>query len=158
MNAEKTTAGYLVIAIAIVMSACGEAPRKVEAVKVDPTSEAGYAEAVAELAAVVKDAKGLIAAGRGDEAGAAIIRGQPLSARVLAAPHPTLAAMEAASELDELYGRMLLGNKNYGWARMVFQKDRSRWVHWQPQSAETERRKKAAEAGMAECDRGMGGG
>ena len=145
----------LCVAILGLAIGCGEAPKKVEVVKVDPTTQAAYAEAVAELAGLVRQATELLAAGKSDAAAAAITKGQPLSAQVLGAPHPTLTAMEAASELDELYGRMLLGNKNYGWARMVFQKDRSRWVHWQPQTVDTERRKRSAEAGMAECDRGM---
>ena len=146
---------HAVVAAMIVLGACGEAPRRVEAVRADPTLEPGYAEAVATLSATVAEAKSLLAAGKADEAAAAVTKGQPLSARVLDPPHPTLPAMQAASDLDELYARMLLGNRNYGWARMVFQKDRSRWVHWRPQNTETERRRKSAEAGMAECDRGM---
>jgi hypothetical protein len=144
------------IGIAILfLAGCGEPPKKVEAPKPDPTQEASYGESVAELAGLAREAKGLIAAGKSDAAAAAITKGQPIIARVLAAPHPTLAAMEAASDLDELYGRMLLANKNYGWARMTFQKNRSRWMHWQPQTEETERRKKQAESGMAECDQAM---
>ena len=84
-----------------------------------------------------------------------ITRGQPLITKVLAAPHPTLAAMETASDLDQLYGRMLLANKNYGWERMQFQKNRSRWVNWRPQTEGTARRKKQAEAAIAECDRAL---
>ena len=135
--------------------ACGEPPKKVEVVKPDPASEAAYGEAVAQLEGLVREAKSLISAHKPDAAAAAITKGEPISARVLAAPHPTLAAMEAASDLDQLYGRMLFANGNYGWARMTFQKDRSRWLHWQPQTPETERRKKSAETAMAECDRAI---
>jgi hypothetical protein len=143
------------VAILVLMAGCAEPPKKAEAPPPDPTLDAAYGESVAELAGLAHDAKTLIAAGKSDAAAAAITKGQPIIARVLAAPHPTLAAMEAASDLDELYGRMLLGNKNYGWARMTYQKNRSRWMHWQPQTAETERRKKQAETGIAECDRGL---
>jgi hypothetical protein len=139
----------------LVMAGCGEAPKKAAEPPRDPTLEAGYGTAVAELAATGREAKALLAAGKNDAAAAAITKAQPLIASVLAAPHPTLAAMEAASDLDELYGRMLLANKNYGWARMQFQKNRSRWVHWAPQTEDTERRRRAAEAAIAECDRAI---
>jgi hypothetical protein len=63
--------------------------------------------------------------------------------------------VEAASDLDQLYGRMLLSNRNYGWARLEFQKNRARWKTWQPQTDETVRRLKLAETAIAECDRRM---
>jgi len=73
--------------------------------------------------------------------------------RLLAVPHPTLEAAEAASDLDDLYGRMLLSNHHYGWAQMMFQKNLSRWKHWDPQTEETTRRMKQAESEIAECTR-----
>ena len=90
-----------------------------------------------------------------DEAGAIITAGEPKADRLLAAAHPTLEAMEAASDLDELYGRMLLNNRNYGWARMMFQKNVARWRSWKPRTAETARHLEAAQAAIAECDRRM---
>ena len=75
--------------------------------------------------------------------------------RLLSVPRPTLAAVEAASGLDDLYGRMLLSNRHYGWARLLFQKNLARWTNWQPQTAETVRRRKLAESQIAECDRLM---
>ena len=51
---------------------------------------------------------------------------------------------------------MLLGNKNYGWARLAFQKNVSRWKLCKPRTPETERRLKLALDGIAECDRRMG--
>jgi hypothetical protein len=63
--------------------------------------------------------------------------------------------MEAASDLDDLYGRMLLANRHYGWARMFFQKNAARWRTWTPATEDTERRRKVAEARIAECDRRM---
>jgi hypothetical protein len=138
------------------MAGCGgEPPKKVEAPAPDPTADASYGDAVAKIAGLARDAKTLLAAGKNDAAAAAITKGQPLITQVLAAPHPTLAALEAASDLDELYGRMLLANKNYGWARLVFQKNRSRWMNWRPQTDDTARRKKQAEAGISECDRAI---
>ena len=74
-------------------------------------------------------------------------------ARLLAVPNPTLEAAVAASDLDDLYGRMLLSNRHYGWARLQFQKNLSRWKHWQPQTPETARLRQQAESAIAECDR-----
>jgi hypothetical protein len=61
--------------------------------------------------------------------------------------------MEAVADLDELYGRMLLSNRNYGWARLQFQKNLARWKNWQPQTPETARRLKLAASQIDECDR-----
>jgi hypothetical protein len=154
MNGRKARAGALGLLL-LGLVGCAPAPKPVEAPRADPTAEASYGEAVAELAAMAQDAKKLMAAGKNDAAASVITKGQPLIAKVLEAPHPTLAAMEAASDLDQLYGRMLLANKNYGWARLLFQKNRSRWVHWRPQTEETARRMRDAEAGIAECDRAI---
>ena len=68
---------------------------------------------------------------------------------------PTLPAIEAASDLDDLYGRMLLRNRQYGWARDFFQKNVIRWKTWKPQTPDTERRWKQAAAAVAECDRDL---
>ena len=144
------------IAILITLAGCGSPPpKKVETPRPDPTAEASYAQAVAKLAALGREAAQSLAAGKNDAAAAAITQGQPLVALVLAAPHPTLEAMEAAADLDDLYGRRLLANRNYGWARLAFQKNRSRWANWRPQTGETARRKKQAEDAIAECDRAI---
>ena len=142
----------IVAAALLVLAGCG-APQRIEPPKPDPTQAAGYAEAVGQLAALNREAADLIKRGRPDDAAAAITRGQPLQAQLLAAPQPTLAAMEAVSDLDELYARMLLSNHNDGWARMLFQKNVVRWKTWTPQTADTARRLRQAEAGIAECDR-----
>ena len=78
---------------------------------------------------------------------------QPLVSRLLSVPRPTLPAIEAASDLDDLYGRMLLRNRQYGWARDCFQKNVIRWKNWKPPTPDTERRWKQAVAAVAECDR-----
>jgi len=91
--------------------------------------------------------------GKSDQAAALIEKGQPLVKRLLSVPQPTLEATEAASDLDDLYGRMLLANRHYGWARLLFQKNLARWKHWQPPTAESARRLKQAESAIAECDR-----
>jgi hypothetical protein len=93
--------------------------------------------------------------GKADAAAALIQSGEPLASRLLSVPKPTLAAMEDASDLDDLYGRMLLSNRNYGWARLFFQKNLARWKNWTPQTPDTAARLKEAQAAIAECDRRM---
>ena len=147
----------MVLAVfAVWLAGCGAAPAPARKAAVDPVAEGWYAPAVAQLAAMNQEAEGLLRAGKGDEAAKVIEQGQPVASRVLSAPHPTLAAMEAAGDLDTLYARMLLENKHYGWARLTFQKNVSRWKSWRPETAETARRLVAAREGIAECDRRMG--
>ena len=119
----------------------------------DPTTESWYHDATAQLASLSREAEHLFREDRSDEAAAMITKAQPLINRVLGVPRPTLTAMEAASDLDDLYGRMLLSNRNYGWARLLFQKNLARWKRWKPETEETERRWKLAESEIAECDR-----
>ena len=143
----------LAAVFAIVLTACAPAPKPVEQPKPDPTAEAWYAQATAELAALNRDAEARFRRGQFDTAAAMVTQGQPIEARLLSAPRPTLAAMEAASDLDDLYGRLLMRNHHYSWARSFFQKNSVRWKAWKPQTAETERRRQAAIAAVAECDR-----
>jgi hypothetical protein len=134
-------------------TACAPAPPPVAPVQRDPTTERWYGQTVDELAAMNRQAEDFFQKGKGDEAAALIEKGEPLSSKLLSVPQPTLAATEAASDLDQLYGQMLLSNKNYGWARLLFQKNVARWKHWMPQTAETASRLKQAESAIAECDR-----
>ncbi len=119
-------------------------------------TEEWYGKAVAELAGLNRAAEKLYAAGKLDDAGTLVGKGQATEQRLLAAPRPTLAAMEASSDLDDLYGRILMANHNVGWARLVFQKNLVRWNNWKPSSQDTERRRKRAVAAIAECDRKLG--
>jgi hypothetical protein len=119
----------------------------------DVTKEPWYRDSVEQLSTMNREADSAFAAGKSDEAAALIQKGQPLVARLLAVPNPTLEAAIAASRVDDLYGRMLLSNRHYGWARLLFQKNLSRWKHWQPQTPETARLLKQAESAIAECDR-----
>jgi hypothetical protein len=105
------------------------------------------------LTALNREAEGAFASGKPDQAAALIEKGQPLMARVLTVAQPTLQATIAASDLDQLYGRMLLSNRHYGWARLLFQKNLARWKHWQPRTADADRRLQQAEDAIAECDR-----
>ncbi len=151
-----------VLILAAWLAACSPAPPPSAAVRSDtgparpdPTQDPLYAGSVERLSAMNRQTETLLAAGKSDQAAALITMAEPLENRLLAAPQPTLAAMEAASDRDDLYGRMLLANHNYGWARMTFQKNVVRWKNWKPQTDETVRRRQLAEAAVAECDRLM---
>ncbi len=133
----------------VILAACESAPPAPR----DATKEAGYGAAVEELTALNRDAESAFTSGHPDQAAALLQKGQPLMARVLTVPQPTLQATIAASDLDQLYGRMLLKNRHYGWARLLFQKNLARWKHWQPRTADSARRLQQAEDAIAECDR-----
>lgn len=100
-------------------------------------------------------AQQLLQNGKSDQAAAVIAAGQPLLDRLLAAPRPTLAAMEAVSDFDQTYGRLLMGNGYNGSARLLFQKNVTRWRTWKPQTPQTAARLKLALDAIAECDRHM---
>jgi hypothetical protein len=139
----------LVILAAAFLAGCEQAPAPPR----DATKEPWYRDAVEQLTAMNREADSAFAGGNSDQAAKLIEKGQPLVARLLAVPNPTLEAAVTASDLDDLYGRMLLSNRHYGWARLLFQKNLSRWKHWQPQTPETARLLKQAESAIAECDR-----
>jgi hypothetical protein len=143
----------LLLTSALVFTACAPSREPEAPPKPDPTKEAWYAPAVDKLIADSREAERLFKRGRRDDASAIITKAQPMIKRVLAVPQPTLPAMEAVSDLDDLYGRMLLSKRHYGWARLFFQKNVARWKNWQPPTEETARRRKLAEAAIAECDR-----
>ena len=139
----------LLVLAAAFLASCEQAPAPPR----DATKEPWYRDTVEQLTAMNREADSAFASGKSDQAAALIEKGQPLVARLLAVPNPTLEAAVAASDQDDLYGRMLLSNRHYGWARLQFQKNLSRWKHWQPQTPETARLLKQAESAIAECDR-----
>jgi len=104
---------------------------------------------------MARDAASAFRGGRNDEASEIITKSRPLIDRLLSASRPTLAAMQAISDLDEIYGQMLVRNRNYVWARDVFQKNVTRWKFWTPSTPETVRRLAEARAAVADCDRHM---
>lgn len=140
---------------AIFLVGCAPAPEPAAPAKIDPTTQPWYAEAVTQLTAINTQANAAFHKGKQDQAAALIKDGQAISARLLEVLQPTLPAMQAASDLDDLYGRMLLSNRNYGWARLFFQKNLARWKHWKPETPDTALRLKQAESAIAECDRRM---
>ena len=137
---------------ALLLACCAPAPVQPLPTK-NAADEAWYGEAVTQLQRLNREAEGLLRSGKTDRTAALITKGQPLMGRLLSVRRPTLAALEASSDLDELYGRMLLSNRHDGWARLLFQKNLARWTNWQPRTAETERRRKLAQSEIAECDR-----
>lgn len=144
---------FFIVAVTFFLISCAAAPPPVEQSKPDLTAEAWYGQATERLQTINREAEHLLKGGRFDQAAALITEGQPLLNRLISVPRVPLAAMEAASDLDDLYGRMLLRNGRYGWARVVFQKNVARWKNWKPEAPETAGRLRRAVAAVAECDR-----
>ncbi len=142
-----------ILAIAVFLAACAPAPAPEPRTAKDPTTEPWYAETANKLAAIDRQAKDLFQKGNQDGAAALIEKGEPLSTKLLAVRNPTLAAVQAASDLDQLYGQMLFSNHNYGWARLMFQKNIARWKNWTPQTPDSTARLHAAQTAIDECDR-----
>jgi len=112
-----------------------------------------YEAIVAELAGKAHEAEKLYAEGKAAEAGALVQDGEKLATKVMSVPRPTLAATEAASDIDHLYGRMLAARHEYGWARLQFQKNLARWKYWKPPTEESARRIQQARDAIADCDK-----
>ncbi len=147
---------HSLLLVTVFLAACGPVPPSPAPTPRDATAEQWYGQTVAELADMNRRAQELLQEKKPDEAAALIVKGESLSKRLISVPHPTLAATDAASDVDELYGKMLFSHRNYGWARLLFQKDVARWKNWRPQSPETAARLKRAEDAIAECDHRMG--
>ena len=141
--------------LVVFLVGCSSPPAPVAKAPPDPTTEPWYAATVKQLTDLNQQARSSLQRGKRDDAANLILKGQDLSHKLLSVIRPTLAAAQAASDLDQLYGEMLLANRHYGWARLSFQKNVARWKHWKPQTADTAARLKEAEAQIAECDRKM---
>jgi hypothetical protein len=154
LDSVRIAAGIIahIVVLAAALFAVGCGTKSVQPAA-DQTDQAWYLQNVQALSAISRDAQSAFEKGKPDEAAALIEKGQPLMKTVLSVPRPTFAAVAAASDLDDLYGRMLLSNRHYGWARLLFQKNIARWKHWTPPTPETARRLKLAETEIAECDR-----
>ena len=132
------------------LTACAPAPAPPER---DDAKQPWYSQDLQQLAAINAQAESLFKGGQPDQAAALIQKGQPIQNRLLSVRRPSLKAMEAVSDLDDLYGRMLLSNRHYGWARLLFQKNVARWKHWSPRTEEADRRLREAETQIAVCDK-----
>lgn len=145
---------FAVLGLAIMLASCSPAPQQVK-VERDATEEDWYKPSVRELAALASQGNQLFHKGDQDGAAALIEKGKAIEEKLLSARTPPLDAMEAASDLDQLYGDMLKTNRNCGWATQFYQKNLSRWKHWPEQTDETRRRFKLAQDAIAACDRIM---
>lgn len=157
-KATLATVRLALCSTAVLLVGCASSPPSPapsQSTKADPVSEAWYAETIAKVRAMNREADKLFQEGKQDPAAALILEGQPLANRLIAVPRPTFEGMEAASELDDLYARMLVSNRNYGWARMFYQKNYARWKNWKPQSEQTAAYMKRAREGISICDKGM---
>ncbi len=137
----------------MLFAACGSAPPEPAKAKADPALEPAYLRAIEELAGLNGSAAGYLKKGDRSEASALIERGEPFSKQLLAIPQPSLAALEAVSDRDQMYAEMLMGNRHWAYARQMLLKNRLRWRNWKPETPDTARRREAAEKAIAECDR-----
>jgi hypothetical protein len=138
--------------VCLLLSGCGSTQKSAPATR-DQTLEPWYAETTQRVIALHEEAESLLKQRKTDAAAARITEAQPLAAKLLSVPRPTFAATKAASDIDDLYGRMLMANRHFGWARMQFQKNVARWRSWTPQTEESRMLRAEAEKAMAECDR-----
>ena len=97
------------------------------------------------------------AAGRRQQAAALVTEGEALSKQLLGVSRPNLAAMEAVSDRDQIYGELLLSNRHAAYARQIYQRNAARWKHWRPQTENTLRRLHEAESAIARCDQALPG-
>lgn len=134
----------------VLLFGCTSAPPPSQA---DATLPSWYARTVDQLTELNRRAERAFETGKSDDAAAIIKQAESLAARVLSVRRPTLEGAEAAADLDDLYGRMLLANRHYADAQLFFQKNRSRWKNWKPQTSDTERRLKLAESAIQECEK-----
>jgi hypothetical protein len=147
---------------AVLLAGCAPSPAPApppaqrEPVKApDLTAEPWYPRTAAELTELHGRAEALFKAGKPDAAAKLLDQAQPMMKRLLDTRQPTIEAMMACSDFDDLYGRMLMANRQYGWARTLFQKNVARWKNWRPSTEDTARRLKLANQAIAECDRRM---
>src|SRR5262245_55397815 len=133
----STMARLFPIVCAAILAACSQAPPPALPLPADPTAEAWYPKATRDLAAMAREAETLYQERSFDQAADIVTKGQPLLNRLLSAPQPTLAALEAVSDLDDLYARLLVRNRHYDWARTLYQKNVYRWKNWKPKTGDT---------------------
>jgi hypothetical protein len=145
------------VILAALLAACAPAPPPASPPKPDPTKQAWYGESADRLTAMAREAEAAFHQRKMDQAAAIVTRCQPLSQRLLSAPQPTLPALQAVSDVDQLYGQMLMANGHYVWARDFFQKNLIRWTNWKPRTDDAVRRLNLARSAIAECDRKIGG-
>lgn len=137
-----------------ILSSCGGEPPAAPPPP-DETKEPWYAETVTRVANATKEAQDDFEHGKPDDASSLILQAEPQASQLLAVLHPTLEATIAAADLDALYARMLFSNNHFEWAQFLYQKNVARWKYWKPQTPDTERRLKEAQAQVEACNRAI---
>src|SRR4051812_17235933 len=123
----RAVAAWVVMVTAFALSnGCARTSQPIQDVPPDPTQAAWYRETLERAQSMEREAAQLVQKRESEKASEIILQAQPLANTLLSVPHPSLAAMEAASDLDDLYARMLFANKHYGWARLFYQKNVAR--------------------------------
>jgi hypothetical protein len=124
----------LVAARDVMVSCAAPPPPPAQKAAVDPGDGEWYAPAITELAGLNRESGVAIAGAasptmrRENHEGAGVVGAAAVGCA------PPLEAMEAAADNENLYAGMLLANKNFGWARLSYQKNVSRWKNWRPQT------------------------
>ncbi|HEU5021693.1 MAG TPA: hypothetical protein VFT60_07370 [Bryobacteraceae bacterium] len=134
-----------------ILSGCGGGAPPPSAPPPDETKEPWYAETVARVVDATKRATDAFEHAKPDDASSLILQAEPQAKQLLSVLHPTLEANIAAADLDALYARMLFSNNHFEWAQFLYQKNVARWKYWKPQTPDTERRLKEAEAQVEKC-------
>src|SRR5438045_2107570 len=96
---------HTVFLAALCIIPCGPAPHDpphAERVSTTPW----YNESLEQLIQLNQEAQTLLRQGKTDQTAALITKGQTLMTRLLSVQQPTLPAVQASSDLDEMYGRM----------------------------------------------------
>lgn len=94
-------------------------------------------------------------AGDRKSAGECVTRAAPQVMQILKAVRPSLYAFHLAADHDELYGDMLFGNRHWGDARDMYQKNAIRFKNWDPASDYSRKRLAQAQAKVAACENKM---
>lgn len=141
-----------IISVAVSCSSPQNTKSSISNPATDPTRLPDYLATIEQLTTLNAAASGHMLAGRRQEAAALVTEGQPLAKELLSVSRPNLAAMEAVSDLDQIYGDLLLANRHTLYARQLFQRNVARWKHWKPQTEDTLRRLREAEDSIARCD------
>jgi hypothetical protein len=94
-------------------------------------------------------------AGDRKSAGECVTRAVPQVMQILKAVRPSLYAFHLAADHDDLYGDMLAGNRHWGDARDMYQKNVIRFKNWDPPSEYSRKRLQQAQAKVAACEKKM---
>lgn len=147
---------HWICVLALLLLCSCAAPNKQAPPAADPLQNADYRTSLERVQALNRQAYEHWRNGERDAAAQLLKQAQPLVQQLLESRRPPLAAFEAASDFDQLYAQLLMANRHFPWARQIFMTDVVRWRNWKPETDDTVRRRKAAEEGVAACDKAMG--